>query len=737
MSANAQNRRRRAANHAKAPPPAPPATDRPWHDPRRGLWIAALAAVVSFLPALWNGFTYDDQYIVERNERIRSLTNLPEIWTSDWWQPPAADASIVEGRRDRLYRPLTMTTFALNHAVHGLWPAGFLAVNLALHVAATLLVWQLARRLLSDDAVAMMSAFIFAVHPVHAEAIANVVGRAELLSALLLIVGLLLLVPAQAGSGWQRATRWLAASVCFAGALFAKESAVCYFPIAVLVLWRGPLSARLTGLGRWVVAALLLAWPLAVYFPLRYHALGGHLVRTTEPTFIMNPLVAADFGERVIGALTILGHYVRLMIVPATLASDYGYATIRGAAVVEWLTLVGVAALLTGVAVALQATRRAGPWQQAGLLVLIAGLSYGLISNAVILIGVTVAERLLYWPSVPLSMLIAMAIIGSWRRWYLPGVTQPSRLLSIVGIVLLVSLGLRSMVRSMDWRDNLTLFAMDVQTHPRSVHLRDALAEELMLTAVEFPTADPRRADMLAAAAEHTQTALEIAPGHIDALKLRGVIALLRGDEALASELLELAARLGPLDEETVQWAARVRGSLPGHEQRLAELSQALTTRPASVPLRIELAETQLNAGQYAAALQTLAPLADAGTDDPRLLDVWARVLIANDRLDAATAALQRLVEIEPENWAAQTNLGALLVASDPEGAVAHARRAVELEPERLETQLNLAEVLLGARRHDEARQQYQRVLRLMPAEHPLRPAVEAQLREIDPAPLP
>lgn len=108
-----------------------------------GPWLPTLMGALCLANSLSNRFAYDDHPLIVDNPRIQALTNLRDIWLSDWWYP-AQGSSQADPQRDRLYRPLTLFTFALNHAVHELHPTGYHLVNVLLHAATCLLVWHLA-----------------------------------------------------------------------------------------------------------------------------------------------------------------------------------------------------------------------------------------------------------------------------------------------------------------------------------------------------------------------------------------------------------------------------------------------------------------------------------------------------------------------------------------------------------------------------------------------------------------
>ena len=142
-------------------------------------WLAVAVAVMVAAPSLLNGFAYDDLPLVVENARITTLLPPWEYFTQSYW--PAGG----------LYRPLTVSILALQWKLGGGAPWIFHATNMALHALVTGLVFLLARRLMAP-AWAATAAILFAVHPVHVEAVANVVGISELLCSAFVLGAVLL-----------------------------------------------------------------------------------------------------------------------------------------------------------------------------------------------------------------------------------------------------------------------------------------------------------------------------------------------------------------------------------------------------------------------------------------------------------------------------------------------------------------------------------------------------------------
>jgi len=142
--------------------------------PRVAGALVALLPVAVFANSAWNEYAMDDRSLVVRNPLTAELSGIPELWRSDYWAP-----EIVSG----LYRPLVMTTYALNRAAWGLDPLGYHVTNIVMMGFMSWLVWLLFRRLTDDHAVSLGGALLFGSLAVHAEVVANTAfGRPELMA---------------------------------------------------------------------------------------------------------------------------------------------------------------------------------------------------------------------------------------------------------------------------------------------------------------------------------------------------------------------------------------------------------------------------------------------------------------------------------------------------------------------------------------------------------------------------
>ena len=149
---------------------------------RTAMWASVISlALAASLSGIVNGFAFDDLHIIVEDNRTHSLAH--------WWQLFAQSYWPLEKGGD-LYRPVTMLGFAVQWALGGGAPLVFHIVSIALYALVCAVFLGVLLELLPMRA-AWLGAALFAVHPLHVEAVGNVVGQSELLAALFLFLALL------------------------------------------------------------------------------------------------------------------------------------------------------------------------------------------------------------------------------------------------------------------------------------------------------------------------------------------------------------------------------------------------------------------------------------------------------------------------------------------------------------------------------------------------------------------
>jgi len=149
--------------------------------------LAAALGVLCYLNVLPNDFTYDAVAVVQHNPLVNEPGRWGDIWTKDLWWAGRDETP----RRDLLYRPVTLSSYRLVRLPAGGDPWPQHALNLALHALICVLVVRLCRQVVPEsDArgrnrwAPLLAGAGFAVLPIHTDVVANLVGRADLLATL-------------------------------------------------------------------------------------------------------------------------------------------------------------------------------------------------------------------------------------------------------------------------------------------------------------------------------------------------------------------------------------------------------------------------------------------------------------------------------------------------------------------------------------------------------------------------
>ncbi len=367
------------------------------------LLLAALTLGV-FSNALRCQFvSFDDWFLIEENERIRSLS--PGTVAAMFSVNVSAVLLGDKGWRDsntHAWLPLRELSYAVDYRLWGLLPTGYHLTNVVLHAANALLAYAVLVWLVKRRALAWLGAAVFAVHPVQAESVAWASGRRDVLYAFFFLLAFLAFLAHERRSGWRRWVLYGLSLACLAASLLSKASAMTLPAVLVLAVFAFDESQQ--GLGQRVMATAP-HWILAVGMTLLHWlvakqaevvkgvALGGSLANV--------PLIFAE--------------YARLLFFPVHLVAPHGTGSLSwGSDGARILLLAGLVAGL--VAVAWWAAPRRS------LAIFCIGWWFLLLAPVAnfIPISVLVAERYLYLPLLG-ACALGVATLGSlmatrWRR---------------------------------------------------------------------------------------------------------------------------------------------------------------------------------------------------------------------------------------------------------------------------------------------------------------------------------
>ncbi len=455
---------------------------------------------------LLNGFAMDDFFYIFNNPLV---TN------------PTFKGFFTVTRAGNVFRPFTFATLAINWLAGGAHPWGYHLVNLLLHALVTVLVYLTLRKFLEGmvtegPLMAWVAAMLFAVHPIHTEAVSSIVGRSELLAVGFLLAAWLLHL-----QDWP-----IAALVCFLLALMGKESAVIFLPLSL---------AGDFALGKWKSLARYgwIAGLGALYLAVLWKMQGGHFGEKGGINFLDNPLAQLPPRLRIANALRVAWKYIGLHVYPAQLSCDYSYNAILLYS--NWRhTLPPLIATAVVLALWIWAivTRRK-EWYLAGAVYLV---GFSVTANLLMPTGTIMGERLAYLPSVGFCLLFALIWMRLEKR-------QRGLAWTLLAVVL-VALGARTVVRNRDWQDNFSLFSSAVQAAPGSAKVHAGLGGEYL------------RRDELEAARKEYLISLSIYPDFPDVVDSLGLLEARLGHDQEALRLFEKSLSMIRKDDVLYEYVA-------------------------------------------------------------------------------------------------------------------------------------------------------------------------------------
>ncbi len=554
---------------------------------QRGWILAGVAALLLYLPSLSYDFTYDDVLIIKENSRIHEVANLREYLGTSYWDSPG---------QNKEYRPLSMLSYAVNYALAGKDPISYHAVNIILHASVSIAAWWLLWMLFRRADLATLASVLFAVHPIHVEVVAGLVGRAEMMASLGFILTLLTAIKCLQTPTVKGRWIWGALSLLPAAiAVGSKENGLTVLPALVLLPfffekevqpnapagWMGRLRAgrlgRFVGFSvvqraqRLIPTMLFSGIAVVVYLLIRISVLGGmsgprNMVQIFD---FDNPLASLSGMPRLLSAFKMLARYGWMLVWPFNPSPDYSYGAIPLVLRINdpgWIIGVLGACFAAWAGWALR-RRTASLF---GICLFL--ITFVITSNIFFLIGTMLAERLLYLPS--LGFCILVGDLALWAASAIPALirarqvkkgkeeSEKSKKLEVrvrQGVAVVCGLWMLAFVGQTlrylpKWKDNETLFTYMVNRVPGSARAQNNFGR-VLFDQKKFEEAIP-----------HLQRSIEIRPQPSSVGTLgRIYVNLGRLEEAQA--ILEKANQDFPNDAEIVSNLARLYAAQNNREK--------------------------------------------------------------------------------------------------------------------------------------------------------------------------
>lgn len=528
--------------------------------------ILALASLVA-INSLSNGFALDDLIHIVENESIQTDRSLLSFFKQ----------AVYPGD---LYRPILYLSYYFNYQLFALEPLPFHLVNLILHCGVCVFIFLLLDKLFGRT-LALASTVIFAVLPIHVEAIANVSGRAELLAALFLVTTLWFAVNLSNHSLIVRCTALFALSLT---AFLSKESALCLVPLLLITPFKNK-TQRIYAVSICLLAAI-------IYLTMRTYALGEYSFGLKQISFLDNPLAELDWTERAPLALALLGKYIALILIPYPLSADYSYAQINlGLTTPELgLALIVIVALVIALIAAFKTERKVVVFAISWFF-----LSFLVTSNLLFPIGTIFAERLAYLPSLGIVLLICELLYQS--KLHLRSAAFIAVYCSIAILI--------CFKQNQVWASNTTLHSYQINISPNSAKTQQNYAIVL------------RNQGQYAQARVHLMRALEIYPRFTEAAFSIASSYSMQGVRSGAQHWYHRALELSDIHIPSLLGLAQIYFERQQFDKALNNLNKALQIEPNNfdaklgiIKIRVfSVKKDQLSDAERSELLEDLAEL--------------------------------------------------------------------------------------------------------------------------------
>ncbi|HMQ69179.1 MAG TPA: tetratricopeptide repeat protein [Ignavibacteria bacterium] len=417
----------------------------------KSLYCYIIIIVVTYLVfqnTLENNFVFDDESVIIGNTSIKDLSNIPKFFTAE------------EGFHKvigRYYRPVISSTYALDYSVWELDPYGYHLTNIIIHIISCLLLFKILSTLFFRykyrNLISLFSTLIFAVHPIHTEAVSWVSGRTDSLVTLFFFASFLFYIEFTRESDSSRSEKsdktsvkknylYLGLSLFFyATGLLTKEMIVT-MPVIILLYDLVYRKKDIDYIKENIISYVLFFGVTIIYLILRYSLLADIPERETYLYFF-----GKDYTVVIGTMIKTIPVYFRLLFAPFPLLYHYNGVIPDAKTLIDSAVIFSFLFIVFLIFIAVYFYKKDSIISFCILFFLI---SLAPVMNIIPTMNL-MAERFLYFTSFALVLLIChLAMVGSSKRDF--------SMLTIGMVVIICSLSYLTYIRNIDWKDNDSLY---------------------------------------------------------------------------------------------------------------------------------------------------------------------------------------------------------------------------------------------------------------------------------------
>jgi protein O-mannosyl-transferase len=502
---------------------------------RVALLIITLFSIGLYIQTVAYDYVLDDTMVIVKNEFTKQgISGIPDIFRYESFRGYfGAKKQLLEGDR---YRPLSITTFAVEQSLFGGNKAVSHFINVLLYAFTGILLFRVLLFMFgytrgTDDSsvlrprstdklsvlqtVPFMATLLFMVHPLHTEVVANIKGRDEIL-ALLGELGTLYFMFKYLYNSKIIYLYYM--FIAFLTGILSKESALTFLAIVPLT---AHFFTKATNAEKLKVTAPILAGTI-IYLFLRTQAI-GYLMDNKEISDVMNnPFYGMNGGEKTATIFYTFLIYLKLLIVPHPLTYDYYPYQIPKVTWSAWQSIVALVLHIGLVVVILRGWKNKTIWAYCAAFYLI---TFSIVSNLVVSVGTFMNERFLYHASLGFCIAVAYFIqnpprvLNSWRV---------GNLSWAIFILFIIGFSVKTWVRVPDWRNVQTLNKSAIRYSPNSARANCFYAVSLWentYTKLPKDASETRKRAVLDSLKFYFDKSVSILPSYSTAHGMRAAVA--------------------------------------------------------------------------------------------------------------------------------------------------------------------------------------------------------------------
>lgn len=644
--------------------------------------IILLLVALFYCDTLSLNYALDDRMVIMESKPVieGGWSGIKSIFTEDTFSGYfGTEKSLVAGGR---YRPISQFTFLVEFQLFGQHvkeqigdvsdfanlhnytheqyfadshlPLVSHLFNILYFALLCLLVYQVMRKVFARytgekwyQSLAFLAALLFAIHPIHTEAVANVKGRDEIFAMLGAMAALWCCLKYVDKHQW-----WylLISFVAMLFGIFSKENAITFLAVVPLTLFFYEQPNKKSADYAWTILPLLVASAIFIY--VRYRVLGSFMPEDHTRNVLNNPFVNAQKINEIATVLLTWGIYFKLLVFPHPLTHDYypwQLQVITPANPIVWVVLVASVCLLV---YALMNLKKKTVLAY-GILFFV--ITFSITSNLLFNVGTFMNERFVFIPSLGFTLIIAF---GCYKMMTSKSaVMQKSTLAALLVVTLLC--GAKTISRNLTWKDDFTLFLTDVNVSSNSIKCNiSAGGSELQLWKRHHKERDKKMAY------QYLGRALELDHNALNAYILLGELYFLDDRIEESCRAYTTAAQIDPLNKMVADNLAVAQNRL--HASQFDKVDELLSQ------------------GRVEEALAFVNQKLQENPDDLVAMNVKGNVIGRGfHRYDEAIAIYKHILDIDPKFSSAWENMAiACALKDDVVSAEKFFLKALELTPD-------------------------------------------------------